>query len=139
MSPHIHPNPEAARRLYERFAGKGAVTMLNLIRYRKTADYSDAGELKPDSPVSGEGAYRRYMKEVAPLLEKVGGELKFFGTTGEFLIGPTEEQWDAVLLVEYPSIERFVEMAQSQDYLAIAGHRTAALSDSRLLPMKCNR
>jgi len=40
-----------------------------------------------------------------------------------------------VLLVEHPSVEKFLEFAKNENYLKTAGHRTAALEDSRLLPM----
>lgn len=59
----------------------------------------------------------------------------FFGRGGAFLIGPTEERWDAAMLVEQSSVSAFLEFASNQEYLAGIGHRTAALEDSRLLPL----
>jgi len=52
-----------------------------------------------------------------------------------FLIGPEHEAWDAILLVEHESVEKFIAFSQNKDYLKNAGHRTAALEDSRLLPI----
>ena len=40
-----------------------------------------------------------------------------------------------VLLVTYPTAQAFLDMIQSPDYQAIVYHRSAALSDSRLIPM----
>ena len=51
------------------------------------------------------------------------------------MIGPEAEKWDAMLLVQHESAEKFIAFAQDESYLKIAGHRTAALEDSRLLPM----
>jgi uncharacterized protein (DUF1330 family) len=50
------------------------------------------------------------------------------------LIGPQDEKWDAVILVEYDSIEVFVNFVESDAYQKITGHRKASLEDSRLLP-----
>jgi hypothetical protein len=49
--------------------------------------------------------------------------------------GATEERWDAAMLVEQSSVSAFLEFASNQEYLAGIGHRTAALEDSRLLPL----
>ena len=51
------------------------------------------------------------------------------------VIGPVEERWDEVLLVEYPSVKAFLEMVNSDAYQSIVYHRTAALKDSRLIPI----
>ncbi len=109
--------------------------MLNLLRFRPVADYSATPELAPESPISGEAAYRRYMDHTLPHLQRSGGEVLFFGQGGNFLIGPPDERWDAALLVRQSSVASFLEFASNQDYLAGMGHRVAALEDSRLLPL----
>jgi hypothetical protein len=113
--------------------------MLNLLRFRSTADYSLTPELAPATAISGEVAYRLYMEHTLPHLEKSGGEVLFFGQGGQFLIGPSEERWDAVLLVRQVSVSAFVAFASNQEYLAGIGHRLAALEDSRLLPLSEGR
>jgi uncharacterized protein (DUF1330 family) len=113
----------------------GPVTMLNLLRFRAVADYSQAPDLAPASPVSGEEAYRRYMQAAEPFVREGGGDLVFIGRGGAFLIGPPDERWDAVLLVRQRSVADFIAFAQNRGYLAILGHRQAALEDSRLLPL----
>ena len=40
-----------------------------------------------------------------------------------------------VILVRYPSAAAFIELATDRGYLATMGHRTAALEDSRLVPI----
>lgn len=109
--------------------------MLNLLRYRAVADYSATSELAPPSPITGEAAYRLYMEHTFPFLRESGGEVLFFGRGGEFLIGPREERWDAVLLVRQASVASFFAFATNRAYLAGIGHRLAALEDSRLLPL----
>ncbi|MBK5210550.1 MAG: hypothetical protein JJE44_13765, partial [Flavobacteriaceae bacterium] len=54
---------------------------------------------------------------------------------GGYLIGPTEEYWDTVLLIKQNNVETFLNFESNQDYLKGIGHRTAALEDSRLLPI----
>lgn len=114
---------------------QGPVVMLNLLRFRDTADYSAHPELAPDSPISGAEAYKRYARHAMPLLERAGSEVLFSGSAGAHLIGPTEERWDMVLLVRHPSAQEFLAFASDEEYLAGLGHRTAALEDSRLLPI----
>jgi hypothetical protein len=95
---YLEPTQEAGRELMSRRI-PGPVVMLNLLRFRETADYSATPHLAPGSPISGAAAYRLYMEHTLPHLEKSGGELIFFGQGGPYLIGPIGERWDAAMLV----------------------------------------
>lgn len=114
----------------------GELVMLNLLRFRETADYSQFPEIAPKKPISGKEAYQKYIEFTQPFLEASGGELMFLAEGGNYLIGPGEESWDAVMLVKQRSVEDFFAFASNEDYLAGMGHRTAALLDSRLLPLR---
>jgi hypothetical protein len=131
---YLEPSQESGRAFFTRGLS-GSVVMLNLLRFRKVADYSESPELAPTNPVSGEQAYRLYMEHTKPFLQQSGGEVLFFGKGGPFLIGPPDERWDAAMLVRQDSIASFMAFASNQDYLAGMGHRVAALEDSRLLPI----
>ncbi len=113
----------------------GPVVMLNLLRFRETADYSHAPDLAPDTAISGAEAYARYMQDMRPLLEASGGEVLFSGSSASFLIGPQGEQWDHVLLVRQASKASFLAFASHPEAQRITAHRTAAITDSRLLPI----
>lgn len=113
----------------------GEVVMLNMLRFRVVADYSASPELMPDQIISGAEAYQRYIEHTLPFLNKSGGDLIFLGEGGNYLIGPTDEQWDLVMLVRQKSLNAFMAFASDPEYLAGIGHRTAALEDSRLLPL----
>ena len=129
---HLWPTPEQFAALTRRAGEPGAVTMLNLLRYRETAAYAD----HPDEPAcSGKAAYARYAKHAFPCVESAGGRLVFAGAAAESAIGPGTERWDDVLLVEYPSVQAFIDMVNSTAYQAIVHHRLAALADSRLIPL----
>jgi hypothetical protein len=131
---YLEPTQEAGRALMTR-AIEGPVVMLNLLRFRDIADYSASPDLDPGVPVSGEAAFDRYVEHTLPFLKQSGGELIFMGSGGPFLIGPADECWDRAMLVRQDSVEAFVAFASNAPYLAGIGHRTAALEDSRLLPL----
>lgn len=131
---YLEPTQESGRAFFTRGIS-GSVVMLNLLRFRPVADYSATPQLAPASPITGEAAYRLYMQHTLPYLTQSGGEILFFGRGGEFLIGPSEERWDAAMLVRQASVASFLEFASNQDYLSGIGHRLAALVDSRLLPL----
>jgi len=130
----LEPTQESGAALFARDI-PGEVVMLNLLRFREVADYSATPELAPEKPISGREAYERYMQHTAPFLEASGGSLAFVGQGGGYFIGPPEQRWDLVLLVRQKSVADFVQFASNPDYLAGLGHRTAALEDSRLLPL----
>ena len=109
--------------------------MLNLLRFREVADYSLNPELMPAEPISGRTAYQKYIDHTLPILEATGGGIVFLGEGGDYLIGPEEERWDMAMLIRQKSLTDFMAFATHREYLAGIGHRTAALEDSRLLPL----
>ncbi|MGF1511661.1 MAG: DUF1330 domain-containing protein [Myxococcota bacterium] len=130
---HIEPTSSQLGMLSEVPDDKPFV-MLNLLRYRAEATYPD---ILPDgvngSPCDGRTAYQRYAVRAISLVTAVGGSALFRGAAGALVIGPSEESWDDVLLIRYPSARAFFRMIQDPQYQSIAVHRTAALSDARLL------
>ena len=132
--PHLYPTREAGRDFILRGL-QGPVIMLNLLRFRETADYSDYPELAPPSPISGREAYRRYVAHTTPFLEKSGGRVLFSGDGGGWLIGPPDEVWDMCVLVEQKDTQTFLAFERDPDFMVGHGHRQAAIADSRLLPI----
>ena len=131
---YLEPTQEAGAAFFGN-PPEGPVVMLNLLRFREVADYSQNPELAPEQPISGRQAYDRYTAHTLPFLEDSGGEVLFQGEAGRYLIGPAEGRWDLVLLVRHQNARVFLGFARNPDYLAGLGHRTAALEDSRLLPI----
>ena len=136
MSSYIYPTPEAIAQLGKQFNSEESVVMLNLLKFKKVADYSDHPQLKPSENISGEKAYHIYMKYTQPCIQKLKAEVIFMGKSNQFVIGPQDESWDLVLIVKYPNILSFYALTQDAEYIKTAGHRSAALEDSRLLPIK---
>ncbi len=131
---YIEPTHEALRAFLQT-RPTGPVSMLNLLRFRPVADYSGTPELAPPEAVSGAAAYQRYMAHAAPFIANAGAGLRLLAHASAPVIGPPDERWDMVLLVRYPSAQAFVAFATDARYLAGVGHRTAALADSRLIPL----
>ena len=122
---YLIPTQEAGRKFVMRQI-QGSVVMLNLLRFRDIADYSSTPELAPTEPISGKQAYQRYVEHTLPFLSRSGGEILF---------RPANEYWDAVLLIKQNSVNSFLAFESDMEYMKGIGHRTAALADSRLLPI----
>ncbi|HCQ67119.1 MAG TPA: DUF1330 domain-containing protein [Rhodobacteraceae bacterium] len=132
--PHITPTEARARALLTRNR-EGPVFMLNLLRVRTFADDRHAPGRAPAKPVTGREAYARYEAGITPLLEASGGEVLFSGAGGAWFIGPDSERWDHALLARQASVAGFLAFAQDPRARELGHHRTAALADSRLLPL----
>ncbi len=131
---YIEPSRESVHAFMMRQM-KGSIVMLNLLRFRAIADYSATPYLAPDTTISGAAAFQKYIQHTLPFLRKTGGDLLFLGSGGPLLIGPESERWDMAMLVRQHSAQSFLAFASDEAYLAGIGHRTAAVEDSRLLPL----
>lgn len=134
-APYLEVSPQQGAAFFGT-PDEGPVVMLNLLRFRERVDYAQAPGLEPAGGCSGLEAYERYMREMLPLLEASGGAVLFSGTSAPYLIGPTDEVWDHVLLVRQSSKAAFLAFASDPESQRITAHRTAAISDSRLLPIR---
>ncbi len=103
------------------------IMMLNLLRFRETADYEDGRE------ASGAEAYANYGRESAPIFRRVGGEIIWRGRPEVMLIGPKDKHWDLIFVARYPTADAFLEMVTDPDYQIAVKHRQAAVLDSRLI------
>ena len=109
--------------------------MLNLLRFRERADYGDRADVAPSS---GRGAYHeRYVPAFGKIAARVAADgIRVFWVGDVFarVVGPTDERWDEMAIVEYPSFSAFRRVTESPEYEAEAApHRTAALEDWRLI------
>jgi uncharacterized protein (DUF1330 family) len=66
-------------------------------------------------------------------VEAHGGRILFLGEVGSLVVGEVEDLWDAVALVEYPSMEAFVQIATSPEVAAFGIHREAGLAGQLLI------
>jgi uncharacterized protein (DUF1330 family) len=123
----ITPRPEQIQELL-RGPADTPVVMLNLLRFKPTAD-------APDSGISGAEAYAKYGDKMLPWIESQGGRLLWSGRADSFVIGDTDERFDLVALVEYPSRQAFVRVVSDPRVEAFAVHRKAGLEMQWLIAM----
>ena len=121
----IRPNKDQFVELASN-AEEGPVVMLNLLKFKTRADGA-AG--------SGEEAYRRYGEAAVKMVEEQGGRVLWQGRADQILIGDPEQDWDSVVLVEYPSRKAFIEMVTKPKYEEAHEHREAGLERTVLVAM----
>ena len=106
------------------------VVMVNILKFKAKSGTTEASDGDIES---GAAAYARYGRNVAPLLKAVGGRVLWSGKVNMTVIGDSDDQPDMVLVVEYPSAAKFVEMSTSDAYRAIAHDRELSLTYGGLL------
>ena len=89
------------------------VVMVNLLRFKPEADAS-AGTM------TGEQAYERYAHKMRAVVESHGGRFLWGGNVDSVVIGDGEAgSFHVIGIVEYPSRQKFVEIATSEEVRAI--------------------
>ena len=98
----------------------GPVWMVNLMKYREVADYSDGRE----STISGQEADDLY----SPLdsLAAVGATPVFFGDVDQQLLGDGTV-WDRVGIVKYPTRRSFTDMQSLPSFQESHQHKEAGM------------
>ena len=95
------------------------VLMVNLLKFETTG---------------GLESYQRYAREVASHLDRVGATVRYAGTAPGVVIGDGERPWwDAILVVEYPTPQAFIDMVTTLEYANVHEHRAAALERGDLI------
>ncbi len=127
----VEMNAETVRAAARVIPQDAPIVMLNLLRYREQADYGDRTDV---APCSGREAYHgRYLPATFQIMAADSVQLIWIGDVLARVIGPADEQWDEMALVEYPSFAAFQRLIENPEYKAAEFHRTAALADSRLI------
>ncbi len=113
----IRPNHDQFRALLDA-PDEGPVVMLNLLKFKERAS---------DAHSTGGEAYKKYGDAAVEMIERRGGKVIWTGRAEQVLIGDPTQDWDAVLLVQYPSRKAFVEMVSTPEYEQAHEHREAGL------------
>ena len=82
----IRPNKEQFLDLMNA-PDEGPVVMLNLLKFK---------------PREGASEYNKYGDAVVKMVEASGGKVLWMGKVDQTLIGPVDEAWDSIALVQYP-------------------------------------
>jgi uncharacterized protein (DUF1330 family) len=118
MSASLEPTPEQIQALAARPADE-PVVMINLLQFR--AD-------------GGRQSYLRYMQEVIPHLQRVGGTVRYAGESPAVVIGEGGKPWwDTIIVVEYPSPAAFLDMVTNEEYLTVHEYRVGSLDRGDLI------
>lgn len=129
----INPTPEQLEAVVAAHPS-GAVQMVNLLKFRERAAYPADYDGDPSPDCSGAEAYQRYGEVAIAHVTKRGGRLVLLSAVDGVVLGSTpQDGWDQVAVVEYPSMDAFVDMGQDPDYLAATVHRAAGLERSEIL------
>jgi uncharacterized protein (DUF1330 family) len=113
----IRPNKEQFLELMNA-PDEGPVVMLNLLKFK---------------PREGASEYNKYGESAVQMVEARGGKVLWMGKVDQTLIGPVDDVWDAIALVQYPSRKAFVEMTSTKEYDAAHEHRESGLERTLLL------
>ena len=103
---------------------EGPVVMLNLLKFKTRAD---------DAQGSGASEYAKYGDAAVQMVEARGGKVLWMGRADQILIGDTDQDWDSVALVQYPSRKAFVEMVSTPEYEQAHEHRESGLERTVLI------
>ncbi|MER7394116.1 DUF1330 domain-containing protein [Streptomyces sp. NPDC000151] len=95
------------------------VVMLNLLRF---------------APGGGGEGYADYLRHFRPHAERVGATILYYGLGAAPVVAEPGQDWDAVLLVSYPSRHAFSEMVRDEDYQRGTHLRTSAVTEAVLQP-----
>ncbi|MEU4244717.1 DUF1330 domain-containing protein [Actinoplanes sp. NPDC026619] len=99
----------------------GPVVMLNLLRFA----------------AGGRESYARYAQALREtFMPRYGAEVLYAGDGDQALVAEEGQQWDAVLLVRYPSRAAFSRMVADPEYQEVTALRTAALREAVLQPTR---
>ncbi len=122
-----YPNPERLAAMMQSQEA-GPVVMLNLLKFKETADAPDAG-------ISGADAYAKYAQAMRVIVEEGGGRFIWMGRVTDMVIGESDVDFDVVALVEYPSRQAFVKIVSDARVQSIGVHRAAGLLGQWLVAM----
>jgi len=132
----IDPTADQVRALRDS-GPEGPVVMLNLLKFRETADY---GPDHQGPQISGIEAYQHYQRAFTKTVGEISqAEVLYDGPVNQVFIGVAgtpETDWDKVLLVRYPSRAHFLAMMAAPLYRDALRHRYAGLARTVLL--QCN-
>lgn len=111
------------------------VVMLNLLKFRDRASYSDGR----DTDLTGRQAYEVYAAAMQKIVEGHGGRFLFAADVASMVIGEVADPWDICALVEYPSAAAFARIATSPEVAEIGLHRAAGLQGQLLIRLSAHR
>lgn len=118
LTNQIHPTKEQFRNMVANYPKDTPVTMINILKFR---GLTEAGN------ETGAEAYARYGQNALTFMKKHSAKLLWRGKLNSTLIGDAEDQAHVILLVQYPTLQHFIDMTSNPEYVKISKDRTIAL------------
>lgn len=104
--------------------------LINLLTFNETAQYiADA----PDKPITGAEAYALYLAGAQAPLAQVGAKKLLDTRCAPAVFENFEADFERVIIVEYPTQQSLMEMAQMEEYQRALRHRAAAVAKNMTL------
>jgi uncharacterized protein (DUF1330 family) len=128
VSGNLNPSAAQIRSLLANDLG-GPLQFVNFLAFHNIAQYKNSDD---SSAVSGEEAYNRYGMVAIQHVTEGGGKLFALNTVEQTLIG-ADDEWHQIIIVQYPSVEVFIDMLRSPRYQAALHHRDAGLKATKLI------
>lgn len=119
----VYPSDAAQIEALREKGPDGPVFMVNLLKFKETAEYED----KRPTTLSGREAYQIYGRAVTDILPRFGGRAIFAADVSFLSLGRVEELWDEIAIAAYPDRGAMVRMSFSPEWRDAAVHRTAGL------------
>jgi len=126
----LNPDEAQLRALRESHE-EGPLQFVNLLAYRDQAVYPEGHELA-GAGLAGIEAYGRYGAVALGHVTRRGGTMTLLNEVRLVLVG-RDVPWDQIAVMEYPSIDAFMDMVRDPDYQAALVHRDAGLAETVLL------
>ncbi|MEM1119493.1 MAG: DUF1330 domain-containing protein [Bacteroidota bacterium] len=120
----VAPTKEEFVDFIKNYPSNTPLVMVNILKFKDQTE---------DGKETGRQAYKRYSKNMEPLVAKAGGKMIWGGNVERTVIGDYAAQPDMFLIVSYPSKEAFIAMSTTPEYEEIAKDRKKALEYGALL------
>ena len=118
------PSRDQWRAILDRPAAK-PITIVNFFKLRAEAAYTGS------AAATGRQAFDRYAAVSGPAVEKVGGRFLLLAPFETAFMG-AEEEWDLVVVGNYPGSEALLALHEDAAYRAAYPHRRAALARQKV-------
>ena len=112
----LNPTQEQIQNLLQS-GHEGPIAMVNLLSFKN------------------KNAYLKYVAEVDKIGDEFGLKLLFWGDVVSTVIGEDVE-FQTIAIMEYPSLQAFMEFASSKKYAAIIKYRIEGLESQFLIATK---
>jgi len=122
----VKPSEEQFAQLME-YPKNTPVVMVNILKFKEKTNEGNE---------TGQEAYARYYKNTLEFIGKAKAKLIWKGSVVTTVVGDSENQPSMIFMVEYPTVDHFLDVITSPEYQKISNDRTIALEYGGLMACK---